>query len=226
MKKRLVFTALLLTLLLSNASRTLVSADEIPIPYDYSKEVGEKYIFVMVSTVPPSTFDMGSLFDENIRSKYAQSGLYRKDDSLTPVWSVDWYSYDFQIEIPSSGKHLIEWGLLSYMYSDFDSNAFTLFENGKEIRKYAINEFVTFPFLISYAYEWKENSIIDEQQNSLWIKTSSREEYTIDLSTGEIVKGVLPKTKIILFAFAVFFLILVIASISKRVFRIAKIPKQ
>ncbi|HCS39726.1 MAG TPA: hypothetical protein DIW44_09110 [Anaerolineaceae bacterium] len=149
MKKRIAITALLLTLLLSNASRTFVSADEIPIPYDYSKDVGENYIFVMLSTVPTSTYDMDSQFDESIRSKFNQSGLYHKDNSHLPIWSVDWYSYDFQIEISSDGKHLIEWGLLSYMYSDFDSIAFTLFENGKEIRKYAINEFVTFPFLIS-----------------------------------------------------------------------------
>ena len=226
LKKQLVYMAILLTLILPKESTTLVYADEIPKQEDYTLEVGNKYIFVMLSTVPPSTYATDSQFDENIRSKYNHSGLYGKDDSLAPIWTVDWYSYEFQIDISLDGKYLIEWAYLSYRYSEYDSIAFTLFENGQEIRKYAINELVSFPFLLSSPYEWKENSVFDKEQNSLWIRTSNGEEYTIDLTTGEIMKGIRPKTKIILFAFGVSFLVLVIAFTTWRVFRFAKIQKQ
>jgi hypothetical protein len=226
MKKRLVIVALFLTLFLSNSAKTIVSAEEIPMQNDYSIEVGDNYIFVMLSTDPPSTYATDSQFNENIRSKYIQSGLYRKGDSLAPIWSVDWYSYEFQNELSSDGKYLVEWDLLSYMYSDYDSNALTIFVNGQQIKKYAINEFVTFPFLISNPAEWKENSFFDKEKNSLWIKTSNGEEYTIDLTTGEIVKGINPKTKKFLFSFGIIFLELAIAYTIWRVFRFIKINRK
>jgi hypothetical protein len=88
------------------------------------------------------------------------------------VWTVDvdWYAY--QVELSSDGKYLVEWALLSYRYSDYDSIAFTLFENGQELRNYAINEFISYPFLLSSPYEWKENSFIDNEKEALWIRSS------------------------------------------------------
>src|SRR5690606_23453586 len=116
--------------------------------------------------------------------------------------------------------------LLSYQYSDYDSTAFTLFENGQEIRNYAINEFVSYPFLVSSPYEWKENAFIDNEKESLWIRTSSGEEYIIDLATGEIVKGINPKTKIVILAFGMSFLISIVAFATWRVFKRVHTQKQ
>ena len=204
----------------------LVYADEIPEQEDYTLDVGNKYVFVMLSTVPPSTYATDSQFNKNIRDKYNHSGLYSKDNSLEPIWTVDWYSYKSQIDISLDGKYLIEWAYLSYRYSEYNSIAFTLFEDGREIRQYSIDEFVSFPFLLSSPYEWKENSSIDNEKASLWIRTSNGEEYTIDLATGEIVKGISPKTKIKILAFGMSFLILIVVFAAWRVFKRVQAQKQ
>ncbi len=222
----MVWVVFFLTLIMPKESTTVVYADEIPKQADYTLDVENKYVFVMLSTMPPSSYATDSQFDQNIRNKYSQSGLYRKDDSITPIWTVDWYSYDFLIDISLDGKYLVEWALLSYQYSDYDSIALTLFENGQEVRKYAINEFVSLPFLLSSPYEWKENSFIDNEKESLWIRTSNGEEYTIDLATGEIVKGISPKTKITILAFGMSFLILIVAFAVWRVFKRVQTQKQ
>jgi hypothetical protein len=225
LKKQLVYLAVLLTLILSKESTMLVYADEIPEQEDYTLDIGNKYVFVMLSTVPPSTYATDSQFNKNIRDKYNRSGLYSKDNSLDPIWTVDWYSHKSQIEISLDGKYLIEWALLSYQYSDYDSIALTLFENGQEVRKYTINEFVSYPFLLSSPYEWKENSFIDNEKESLLIRISNGEEYTIDLTTGEIVKGISPKTKIKILAFGMSFLILVLVFAVWSVFKLAQAQK-
>lgn len=226
MKKQLVFAALFLTLAWPRESTTMAYAEEPPIQEDFTLDVGDKYIFVMLSHVPPSGYATDSHIDENIRSKYNHSGLYRKEDPLAPVWTVDWYAYEFQLEISWDGKYLIRWAYLSYQYSEYDSLALTLFENGQETRKYAIQELVSFPFLLSNPVEWKENSFLDNEQNSLWIRTSLGEEYKIDLATGEIVQGNRPKTRIILFATGSSSLALVIIAMARRIYRSARIQKQ
>jgi hypothetical protein len=226
LKKQMVWVAIFLTLIISKESTMVARADEIPKQQDYTLDVGNKYVFVMLSTMPPSSYATDSQFDENIRNKYSQSGLYSKDDALTPIWTVDWYSYDFLIDISFDGKYLIEWAYLSYYYSKYDSIAFTLFEDGQEIRKYTINEFVSFPFLLSSPYEWKENSFIQNEKASLWIRTSNGEEYTIDLASGEIVKGISPKTKITILAVGMSFLMLVVVFAVWRVFKRAQPQKQ
>ncbi len=226
LKKQLIYLVILLTIILSKESTMLVYADEIPEHEDYTLDVGNKYVFVMLSTFPPSTYATDSQFNKSIRDKYNHSGLYSKDNSLEPIWTVDWYSYESQIDISLDGKYLIEWAYLSYRYSEYDSIAFTLFEDGREIRQYSINEFVSFPFLLSSPYEWKENSFIDNEKASLWIRTSNGEEYTIDLASGEIVKGISPKTKIKILAFGMSFLILIVVFAVWRVFKHVHAQKQ
>jgi hypothetical protein len=216
---------LLIIFLISSASPKTAFADEPPIPRDYMQNVGEKYVFVMLSPYEQSAW-AADIYDESIRSVYSKSGLYVKGNSPVLVWTVDvdWYAY--QVDISSDGKYLIEWALLSYQYSDYDSIAFTLFENGHDVRNYAINEFVSYPFLLSSPYEWKENSFIDNEKESLWIRTSSGEEYTIDLATGEVVKGISPKTKITILAFGMSFLISIVAFAGWRVFKRVQTQRQ
>ena len=216
---------LLIIFLISSASPKPVFADEPPIPRDYIQNVGEKYVFVMLSPYEQSAW-AADIYDESIRSIYSKSGLYLKGNSPVLVWTVDvdWYAY--QVEISSDGNYLIEWALLSYQYSDYDSIAFTLFENGQAVRNYAINEFVSYPFLLSSPYEWKDNSFIDNEKGSLWIRTSNGEEYTIDLATGEVVKGISPKAKITILAFGMSFLIAVVAFAVWRVSKHVQTQKQ
>ena len=209
---------LLIIFIISAASPIIVFADKLPIPYDYIQDVGEKYVFVMLSPYDPSGWGP-DIHNETIRSVYSKSGLYEKSNLPVLIWTLDPDLYLYQAEISSDGKYLIEWALLSYRYSDYDSIAFTLFENGEEVRSYAINEFVSYPFLLSSPYEWKENSFIDNEKELLWIRTSSGEEYIIDLATGEVAKGISPKIKIAILAFGMSFLISIAVFAVWRVFK-------
>jgi hypothetical protein len=65
---------------------------------------------------------------------------------------------------------------------------------------------------------------IDNEKESLWIRTSSGEEYVIDLATGEIVKGINPKTKIVILVFGLSFLMSIVAFAIWRVFK--RVPSQ
>ena len=222
MKNSWRYFLLLIIFTISAAFPTTVFADEPPIPRDYMQEVGEKYVFVMLSPYDQSAW-AADIYDESIRSIYSKSGLYVKSESPRLLWTVDWYA--FQVEISSDGKHLIRWEFV-LSYAEPDIIAFTLFENGREIREYAINDLVTFPSLLPALFMWKENSSIDNEQNLLWIRTSNGEEYTIDLATGEIVKGTTPKTRIAFLAFGMGFLILVVSFVVWKVFRLVKPQKQ
>ena len=222
MKNSWRYFLLLIIFTISAAFPTTVFADEPPIPRDYMQEVGEKYVFVMLSPYDQSAW-AADIYDESIRSIYSKSGLYVKSESPRLLWTVDWYA--FQVEISSDGKHLIRWEFV-LSYAEPDIIAFTLFENGREIREYAINDLVTFPSLLPALFMWKENSSIDNEQNLLWIRTSNGEEYTIDLATGEIVKGITPRTRITFLAFGIGVLILIVYFAVRRGFRLVKVQKQ
>ena len=213
---------LLIIFTISSASPTTVFADETPIPRDYMQEVGEKYVFVMLSPYEQSAW-AADIYKESIRSIYSKSGLYVKGESPILLWAVDWYA--FQVEISSDGRYLIRWEFV-LSYAEPDIIAFTLFQNGQEIKEYAINELVTFPSLLPALFIWKENSSLDNEQNLLWIRTSNGEEYTIDLATGEIVKGITPRTRITFLAFGMGFLILIVSFAVRRIFRLVKTQKQ
>ena len=222
MKNSWRYFLLLIIFTISSASPTTVFADEPPIPRDYIQEVGEKYVFVMLSPYDQSAW-AADIYDESIRSIYSKSGLYVKGASPRLLWTVDWYA--FQVEISSDGRYLIRWEFV-LSYAEPDIIAFTLFENGREIKEYAINDLVTFPSLLPALFMWKENSSIDNEQNLLWIRTSNGEEYTIDLATGEIVKGITPKARITFLAFGMGSLILIVSFAVRRGFRLVKTPKQ
>jgi hypothetical protein len=213
---------LLIIFIILSASPTTVFADEPPIPRDYMQEVGEKYIFVMLSPYEQSSW-AADIHDESIRSTYSKSGLYVKGESPILLWTVDWYAS--QAEISSDGRYLIRWEFV-LSYAEPDIIAFTLFENGRQIKEYAINELVTFPSLLPALFMWKENSSLDNEQNLLWIRTSNGEEYTIDLATGEIVKGITPKTRSTFLTFGMGFLILIVYFATRRVFRPVKTQKE
>ena len=194
-KKHLFNLAIVIAFATSLASWIIVYADEPPIQHDYTQEVGQKYVFVMLSTDDPST-KAADMQDENIRSKYSKSGLYTKGESLEPLWTVDWYS--FRVNISSDGKYLIRWGDWPIV-SDYDALAFAFYENGQEIKRYVVKDLVASPSLIPETvshYEWEENSSFGDEQKTLWVMTLNKEEYTFDITTGNIVKKVSPPTEI------------------------------
>lgn len=195
MSKKYVFNiAIVIAFVTSVMSWTFAYADEPPIPHDYTQDVGEKYIFVMLSTDDPSVW-AADIQDENIRSQYSKSGLYIKGENM-PLWTVDWYA--FRVNISLDGKYLVRWGdwpIIRY----YDAMALEFYDNGQMIKSYVVKDLVTAPSLLPETvshYEWEETSSFDAVQNILWLKTLNKEEYTFDITTGEIIKRFLQPTEV------------------------------
>jgi hypothetical protein len=175
-------------------SWAFVYADEPPIPHDYTQDVGEKYIFVMLSTDDPSVW-AADIQDENIRNQYSKSGLYIKGEN-TPLWTVVWFA--FRVNISSDGKYMVRWGDWPIIHY-YDAMALEFYDNGQVIKSYTVKDLVASPSLLPETvshYEWEETSSFDSEHNILWLKTLNKEEYTFDITTGEIIKKFLPPTEV------------------------------
>src|SRR5262249_9103217 len=113
---------------------------------------GGKYVFVMIS---PKTIDQdadsvgGDRAAEirEIRASYSVSGLYRNDGSRTPLWTVDWYSYE--VYPASDAVHLVRPGL-SRLWSSAgpDDIAVEFYAAGKLLCSYKVRELVDIPRLL------------------------------------------------------------------------------
>ena len=155
-------------------------ADSPAPPRDYTKitENGE-YIFVMLRPDDPSIKSQSDL-----RENYKISGLYRNDGSGEPLWAVDWYAFGV---IPSSdGKHLIRWGPWA---STTDQLALSFYEDGNEIKRYLIWELVCDETKLKRSvshFQWVSESSYDDNQGTLYLKTSDEREFRFSIATGEI----------------------------------------
>jgi hypothetical protein len=201
-KKLLLFSLILTTLTNIQISTIIVHADETAPEFDYVQKVaGEKYVFVM----------LGSVEDENIRKQYTQSGLYKNNGAREPIWTVDWYAG--QVEISSDGIYLVRWGPWA---SEYNELALAFYKNGQEIKRYRVNELVAIPIKLPHSvshFEWQENASFDAEQKLLWIRTLNKEEYTFDVTTGKIVKGIRaePRITLVIGSIAVAMLIIIFA---------------
>ena len=77
--------------------------------YSYKKHSPDgRYVFIMIPPIPIAQ-DLESWNEETktgiaeIRKRYVRSGLYLNDDSVDPLWTVDWYS--FGVEVTSDGMY-------------------------------------------------------------------------------------------------------------------------
>jgi len=170
------------------------NADSVALPHSYTQlSPNGKFIFVMLAPFPPERD--GRIYIESIRNeiqeiraKYNISGLYKNDESNSPLWTVDWYS--FSVEISSDGKHLIRngpWARTS------DQEAVSFFNNGKLLRTYKINELVDFPFLMPASvshFRWSYEKTLDEQNNIYSIATLHGELYKFDIKSGDIISSI------------------------------------
>jgi len=155
---------------------------------DYIQEVAEsKFVFVMLSIEddPTAYGQGGAVQDEDIRHRYSQSGLYRNDGSIHPVWTVDWYA--FQVTISSNGNYLVRWGPWPF-HENYDELAVAFYKNGREIRRYAVKDLVANPDLLPRSishYMWEKETSFDATINVLHLETYNGEEYDFDVTTGK-----------------------------------------
>lgn len=160
---------------------TKASADTPALPYDYEKvSQGGDYHFVMLA--PASEF--GRKEDASLRGSYGQSGLYRNEDSATPLWTIDWYA--FEVFVSSDGRHLVRMGPWP---SDPEELALAFYRDGEELKRYRISELVKNPEVLPHSishFEWRGDVLFDDSQSRLTVNTLAGETYVFDVTSGEV----------------------------------------
>jgi hypothetical protein len=175
--------------LLVHCSSLLADSPAKPRTYKQLSADG-RYVFVMI---PPGTLEeelrrWNAGFGAKvlaIRTEYATSGLYRSDDSSTPLWTVDWYS--FQVDVASDGKHLIRHGPWA---SSTNQEAITFFANGKPLRNYQIKDLVDVRFFLPHSvshFQWEEVGILDDATLRYTLDTKDGNSFVFDVATGQII---------------------------------------
>lgn len=167
-------------------------ADSPARPDTYTKPSPDgRFLFVMLSPRPPAqdtlrssnSSDSAKLLE--VRAKYTQSGLYRNDGSATPLWTVNWYSFD--VDVASDGVHLVRRGPWASRTSD---EAFSFFASGKLIRTYRISELVDAEFLLSHSvshFMWARRMEFDDGKLQTSVSTYDGNSFVLDVTTGQIV---------------------------------------
>jgi hypothetical protein len=179
----------------------------------YTLETADKkYIFVMLK----GGYREGIFLGQS--DKYPQSGLYLKDGSGGPLWTVDWAGF---VILPPDGIHLIRKGPWPRQSDGYDVEAVSFFANGKFIKSYSVRDLVDFPWLLpqsvshfswqrtlppasqadnvtfrllngSDAHEEKQGVVIDNNAGRLKLATLNGEEFVFDLKSGGILQATRP----------------------------------
>ncbi len=158
-----------------------------------------KHMLVMLSRVPLAD-DEGNVCmlpngeQVKLRDRFSSSGLYQVA-STTPIWKVDWYGEKGLVQLSDDGRYLVRvnrfgGGGLGEQPRSYCGLKF--YDAGIELASYDVGELVDYLSLMrfttdfDYHYLWYDD--IGEVHNELFhLKTSCREEYTFDVTTGAIV---------------------------------------
>ncbi|HEV2800510.1 MAG TPA: hypothetical protein VGW12_08440 [Pyrinomonadaceae bacterium] len=185
----------------------LAYGDSVAPPRSYATPSSDgKFVFVMIA---PTEAERDGIYlrDEDkretqkVRAKYPASGMYLNDDSTTPLWTVDWYSYS--VLVVSDGIHLVRRGPWASNLSD---EALTFFANGKELRSHKVGDLVDtkmFLFQTVSHYMWEDSMNLDENRRTLSVATLSKERYVFDYTTGEIISASRPIRAIVVAGVAI-----------------------
>lgn len=188
--RRKIFLSLLVALL-SFAMPASVLADTPAPAHDYTRVTRDgQYIFVMLAREGYSP--RGVLIDEELRKKYAQSGLYENDGSTTPLWTVDWYASD--VEVSSDGQHLVRYGPWP-VKGDYTELALAFYKNGKELSSYSVGQLVMNPSRLPHTvshYWWLSYPMFDEEAGRFSVETKNGEKHKFDVATGRIISSMIP----------------------------------
>jgi len=174
-------------------------ADEEAAPADYSKVSQDgQYIFVM--------FDLDKEWysayakDPMLRKKYPQAGLYKNDDSSTPLWTVDWYSDSHGVYLSSDAKHLVRIGPWPRVWAAKDMEkggpalkqpALAFYKEGKLLKSYTIDNLIKnpkeMPTSVSH-FQWRDKISFGEIEKKLVVNTTDGQRYVFDVTSGEVVE--------------------------------------
>jgi hypothetical protein len=185
-----------LTVVAALLIRAPVYGDTVIEPFSHARvSPNGKYLFVMIAPGPSERDGIGLRPEDQeigrtLRAKYDMSGLYRNDGSTTPLWTVNWYA-DLVL-IASDGIHLVRRGPWA---ENSSTEAFSFFENGKEIRSYRVGDLVdttlTLPHTVSH-FIWEQSMSLDDSNRMLTVITLNKDRYVIDITTGNVISAYRP----------------------------------
>lgn len=172
------------------------NANTRPAHTSYKKETADgKYVFVMLA--PNRNMDGSGLKVEDrekalaLRNQYPTSGLYLINDSSNPLWTVDWYSYEYGTFLSADGNYLIRTGLET---SESSNEAISFYETNKLIKTYKISDLLDVAPLLpnQFLFDWESEKFLNAEKNTLTVKTLTYDTVVFDIKNGEEVKSIRP----------------------------------
>lgn len=160
--------------------------------FSYTQESPDgRHVFVMIAPdeVECDAEDLAEGLVSVVRQRYAKSGLYKKGEPKTPLWTVDWFAPG--VYVANDGVHLIRQGAAA---RSADDEALCFFASGKEIKRMAVRELVSAPYLLELGEEglnWRRRDRFDAETGSYEVRTRFRERYRFDL-TGALQESSRP----------------------------------
>lgn len=162
-------------------------------PYSYRTVSPDgQFVFIMIgsySSEEEPTHWIGELAAEirAIRQKYTVGGMYRNDDSTTPIWTVDWYAY--RIDVPAGGEVVVRYG--SGGLETNTGPALGFYRRGELIRGYDVSDLVTLPWF-SDRRSWLAEHHLNDDSRSVTVETETGDRYVFDVQTGEMISRFRP----------------------------------
>jgi hypothetical protein len=149
-----------------------------------------KHVFVMLApyAYPGESNPEIAIFDDGLRAKYSQAGVYHIDNPDEPIYIVNWYSYSPVLSYDC--QYAVHWGPWP-LIGNYQDLALTFYDNGIPIKSYYVNDLVRWPPSLPKSvshYSWLAESEYLAEKEELFIKTEKGVEYYFDITTGEILR--------------------------------------
>ena len=117
---------------------------------------------------------------------YPVSGLYPTDDSMIPMWTVDWY--ERKVFLSRDGRYLVRMGLEPESRDDL---AVAFYDRGKLQHAYSINDLVhNSDYTINRArFGWASDVYLDDEKGIFYGATPWDMIYEFDITTGKLASS-------------------------------------
>jgi hypothetical protein len=166
----------------------VASADSEVAPYSY-KELASNNKFVFVMIYPNS---------EEVKTEdgkiYTKTGLYKNDNSIEPLWTIEGYSH--KVYISSDGNYAAKLGpwprLTEFNNRDLNQLVVAFYDRGKLTHEYYIKDLVVDESKLQKSvshFEFNKELNFDDAQNILKLETYDGSKYVFDMKTGEIASA-------------------------------------
>lgn len=166
----------------------VASADSEVAPHSY-KELASNNKFVFIMIYPNS---------EEVKTEdgkiYTKTGLYKNDNSIEPLWTIEGYSH--KVYISPDGNYAAKLGpwprLTEFNNRDLNQLVVAFYDRGKLTREYYIKDLVVdenkLPRSVSH-FQFNKELNFDEAQNILELETYDGSKYMFDMKTGGIASA-------------------------------------